>query len=70
MGADVYVTGDLYFHTAHDAMMIGLNVVDPGHYAEQIMKTGLQKADSDVPGEKFDVSVFPSDTNTNPFTFV
>lgn len=43
MGADVYVTGDLYFHTAHDAMMIGLNVVDPGHYAEQIMKNGVAK---------------------------
>ncbi|MCY8721623.1 Nif3-like dinuclear metal center hexameric protein, partial [Bacillus sp. S10C12M] len=40
-GADVYVTGDLYFHVAHDAMMLGLNVVDPGHYAEKIMKKGV-----------------------------
>lgn len=42
MGADVYVTGDLYFHVAHDAMMLGLNVVDPGHYAEKIMKEGVK----------------------------
>ena len=37
-GADVYVTGDMYYHTAHDAMMIGLNIVDPGHNVEKVMK--------------------------------
>ena len=71
MGADVYVTGDLYFHTAHDAMMIGLNVVDPGHYAEQIMKNGVaKKLTAMCRKKKYDVAVFPSDTNTNPFTFL
>jgi dinuclear metal center YbgI/SA1388 family protein len=71
MGADVYVTGDLYFHTAHDAMMIGLNVVDPGHYAEQIMKNGVaKKLTAMCRKKKYNVAVFPSDTNTNPFTFL
>lgn len=37
-GADVYVTGDLYYHVAHDAMMEGLMMVDPGHNVEKIMK--------------------------------
>lgn len=34
-GADVYVTGDMYYHVAHDAMMLGLNIVDPGHNVEK-----------------------------------
>lgn len=40
-GADVYVTGDMYYHVAHDAMMEGLNIIDPGHHIEMIMKQGL-----------------------------
>ncbi len=40
-GADVYVTGDLYYHVAHDALMLGLNVVDPGHHVEKVMKEGV-----------------------------
>ncbi len=40
-GADVYVTGDIYYHTAHDAMMQGLNMIDPGHNVEKIMKKGV-----------------------------
>ncbi|TDQ41720.1 Nif3-like dinuclear metal center hexameric protein [Aureibacillus halotolerans] len=40
-GADVYVTGDLYFHTAQDAMYEGMLLVDPGHHAEKIMKHGV-----------------------------
>ena len=42
-GADVYVTGDMYYHVAHDAMMLGLNIVDPGHNVEKVMKQGVQK---------------------------
>ena len=42
-GADVYVTGDMYYHVAHDAMMLGLNIVDPGHNVEKIMKKGVVK---------------------------
>jgi dinuclear metal center YbgI/SA1388 family protein len=70
-GADVFVTGDLYFHTAHDAMAIGLNVVDPGHYAEKIMKKGtadkLEAAASDC---KWELEVVVSESNTDPFTFM
>ncbi|PJI12663.1 Nif3-like dinuclear metal center hexameric protein [Bacillus altitudinis] len=71
MGADVYVTGDLYFHVAHDAMMLGLNVVDPGHYAEKIMKEGVKtKLESLCTDKKYDVRFFVSESNTNPFQFV
>ncbi|QIW80682.1 Nif3-like dinuclear metal center hexameric protein [Bacillus tequilensis] len=70
-GADVYVTGDLYFHVAHDAMMLGLNVVDPGHYAEKIMKEGVtRKLTSMCNDKKLDVNIFVSETDTNPFMFL
>jgi putative NIF3 family GTP cyclohydrolase 1 type 2 len=69
-GADAYVTGDLYFHVAHDAMALGLAVVDPGHHVESVMKRGVvgiltekfQKA-------KIDVELMISEANTNPFQF-
>ncbi|KRM72691.1 Nif3-like dinuclear metal center hexameric protein [Lacticaseibacillus brantae] len=37
-GADVYVTGDVYYHTGHDMLAADLPVIDPGHHIEQIMK--------------------------------
>ncbi|MDP4096970.1 Nif3-like dinuclear metal center hexameric protein [Paenibacillus sp. P96] len=37
-GADVIVTGDIDYHTAHDALMAGIAIVDPGHNAEKMMK--------------------------------
>ncbi|MGE6629276.1 Nif3-like dinuclear metal center hexameric protein [Bacillus sp. NPDC077027] len=71
LGADVYVTGDLYFHVAHDAMMIGLNVVDPGHYAEKIMKEGVRAKLHALCTEKnYEVNLFVSQANTNPFEFI
>ncbi|MFP7169712.1 Nif3-like dinuclear metal center hexameric protein [Terribacillus sp. 7520-G] len=62
--ADVYITGDLTFHETQDAMEAGLKLIDPGHYAEQIMKEKvadyLQAAFKEVP-------VFISQVNTDPF---
>jgi dinuclear metal center YbgI/SA1388 family protein len=67
-GADVYVTGDIYYHTAHDAMMEGLNMIDPGHNVEKIMKKGLAKVLTNMCENKgFDVAIFPSEVDTNPF---
>jgi dinuclear metal center YbgI/SA1388 family protein len=70
-GADVYVTGDLYFHTAHDAMALGLNVVDPGHYAEKIMKKGVaDRLEGAARAKKWELEVLVSDANTDPFKFM
>ena len=33
-GADVYITGDIYYHTAQDMLSDGLLALDPGHYIE------------------------------------
>ncbi|MCR2820416.1 Nif3-like dinuclear metal center hexameric protein [Lederbergia panacisoli] len=70
-GADVYVTGDMYYHTAHDAMNIGLNIVDPGHNVEKIMKKGTVEILKKLSEKRhFEVSIFPSEVDTNPFTFL
>ncbi|WP_077618831.1 Nif3-like dinuclear metal center hexameric protein [Bacillus sinesaloumensis] len=70
-GADVYVTGDMYYHVAHDAMMMGLNIVDPGHHIEKVMKKGVTHVLTALfQKKKFEVSVIPSEINTDPFTFL
>lgn len=70
-GADVYVTGDMYYHTAHDAMMFGLPIVDPGHHIEQIMKQGVSEQLSKLCAENgFAVQFIPSKVKTDPFQFL
>lgn len=67
-GADVYVTGDIYYHTAHDAQMAGLNIVDPGHNVEKVMKQGVAKVMDRLSRENgYDVSFIASDVDTDPF---
>lgn len=70
-GADVYVTGDMYYHTAHDALMDGLNIVDPGHNVEKVMKQGVTEVLLKLCKEKgYDVTIFPSEIDTDPFQTV
>ncbi|MCJ7841860.1 Nif3-like dinuclear metal center hexameric protein [Lederbergia sp. NSJ-179] len=70
-GADVYVTGDFYYHTAHDAMNMGLNIVDPGHTVEKIMKKGVaERLQHLCKSKNLAVHVFPSESDTNPFKFL
>lgn len=67
-GADVYVTGDLYFHTAQDAYHAGLYLVDPGHHAEKIMMEGLRQAlEKQAKLHHADVEIIVSEVDTNPF---
>jgi dinuclear metal center YbgI/SA1388 family protein len=70
-GADVYVTGDIYYHTAHDAMMEGLNMIDPGHNVEKVMKKGLTAILKKMCLESgYEIEIFPSEVNTDPFQYV
>ena len=70
-GAQVYVTGDVYYHTGHDMLAAGLNVVDPGHHIESICKAQLTtlfnqwRIENDWPLE-----IKASQLNTDPFTFI
>lgn len=70
-GADVFVTGDVYYHVAHDAMMLGLNVVDAGHNVEKIMKQGVkQLLVEQLQAKDYDVDIIVSKENTDPFQFL
>lgn len=69
MGADVYITGDMTFHTAQDAQIMGLSVIDPGHHVEKVMKdyTKLYLEDY-FTSDELEISI--SKTNTEPFRFI
>lgn len=70
-GADVFVTGDMYYHTAHDALVSGLNIVDPGHHVEMVLKQGVTAVLTKMCSEKgYEVNIFPSELNTDPFQFI
>ncbi len=70
-GADVYITGDIYYHTAHDAMMLGINLIDPGHNVEKVMKKGVSAAMAKLCQDAgLDVEFIPSEANTDPFQFI
>ena len=70
-GADVFVTGDFYYHNAHDAMNLGLKIVDPGHNVEKVMKKGVALKLTQMCKEKgYGVNFIVSELNTDPFTFL
>lgn len=68
--ADVYITGDVYYHTAHDMLSDGLTVLDPGHHIEKICIPKLtEKLLKWRDLYEWDIEVIPSEINTNPFLF-
>ncbi|MGF7436543.1 Nif3-like dinuclear metal center hexameric protein [Lentilactobacillus senioris] len=70
-GADVYVTGDVYYHTGHDMLASGLPVVDPGHHIEQIVKPKLTQLFIEwAIQSNWSIEVIASTINTDPFTFI
>ncbi|MGD8189048.1 Nif3-like dinuclear metal center hexameric protein [Brevibacillus ginsengisoli] len=70
-GADVMITGDVYYHMAHDAQADGLHIIDAGHNIEKIMKQKvasyliekLREAGSET-------EVISSTIHTDPFKFI
>lgn len=70
-GADVYVTGDVSYHPAHDILAAGLSVVDPGHHIESICETHLTQLFNDWAAEKdWPLVAQATQLNTDPFTFL
>ena len=62
--ADVYVTGDIYYHTAHDMLSEGLLAIDPGHHIEVLF---VKKVAQILRDFNTDVSIIESSSLTNPF---
>jgi dinuclear metal center YbgI/SA1388 family protein len=70
-GCDVLITGDVYYHTAHDALGIGLNLIDPGHNVEKVVIKGLQTYLIKGCQEKnLQIDIIGSDSKTEPFQFI
>ncbi|GLC88589.1 Nif3-like dinuclear metal center hexameric protein [Lysinibacillus piscis] len=70
-GADVFLTGDMYFHTAQDAQAIGLQIIDPGHHVEKVMIAGVANKMANLcEQQKFAVTFIQSAIHTEPFIFV
>ncbi|MGP4116992.1 Nif3-like dinuclear metal center hexameric protein [Levilactobacillus zymae] len=69
--ADVYVTGDVSYHPAHDMLAAGLSVIDPGHHIESICQPHLTQLFTTWAGENnWDVAIQATALNTDPFTFL
>ena len=68
-GADVLVTGDIDYHTAHDALAAGLTLIDVGHNVEKIMKRGVADYLA-AQLAKTDTQVLASEVDTEPFQFL
>ncbi|UFJ43124.1 Nif3-like dinuclear metal center hexameric protein [Brevibacillus humidisoli] len=70
-GADVLITGDIYYHTAHDALADGLRLIDPGHNIEKIMKQKLAEYLVErLAAGGYQTSVIASQIHTDPFQFL
>ncbi|MGX7172561.1 Nif3-like dinuclear metal center hexameric protein [Enterococcus ratti] len=68
--ADVYITGDIDYHTAQDMQSAGLIAIDPGHYIESLCKEKfVEKFETWKQEEGWSLDFFVSETNTNPFQF-
>lgn len=70
-GADVLVTGDIDYHTAQDAALAGLALIDPGHNAEKIMKIKVAEwIKAKLEEHKYATMVHASQIETEPFAFM
>ncbi|MDK6291392.1 Nif3-like dinuclear metal center hexameric protein [Aerococcus urinae] len=70
-GADVFITADADYHTAHDIYESGLSLIDPGHHMEAIcIPYVLDELTQWSQTNHFGLTVFPSEVNTDPFHFL
>lgn len=70
-GADTFITGDVYYHTAHDMMANGLNVIDPGHHIEVIFIKKMAELLNDwKKSNKWDIDIVQSEVDTEPYNFL
>ncbi len=67
-GADVYITGDIYYHTAQDMLSDGLLALDPGHYIEVLFVERIAELLNEWKKENaWSLEVVASQASTNPF---
>lgn len=64
-GVDVFLTGDIKYHEAHDLIMAGQAALDITHYSEEVMKDGLKALLINILDQE--INIVASKVNTNPF---
>lgn len=64
---DLFLTGDIKYHEAHDLLMMGLTTADIEHYSENVMKEGLKELLESITDE---LSIQASTVSTDPFTAI
>lgn len=68
-GADVYITGDIYYHTAQEMLTEGLMGIDPGHHIEVLFTEKIREILQQWKEEKaWDIIIMASEASTNPFS--
>ena len=69
LGCQVFITGDVKHHDAVNAMEIGMNVIDAGHYGtEKIFIKNMAQQLREKLGDK--VQIIEAVSNRNPFDFL
>lgn len=69
--ADAYITGDVFYHTAHDAQETPLLLVDAGHHIEAVCISRLAQWLLEWKQEKnWKMDVLESQSMTDPFEFM
>ena len=67
-GAQVYITGDIYYHTAQEMITNGLMAIDPGHHTEVLfIEKVIEKCETWKTEQDWDVTFIASQAPTNPF---
>lgn len=63
-GCDVFITGDVTYHHALDAIQMGMVVLDVGHHIEMIFQEAIAK---EIQDQFPDLFVKPTTICTNPY---
>ncbi|MBF8981981.1 Nif3-like dinuclear metal center hexameric protein [Lutibacter sp. B2] len=68
-GCDLYITGDVKYHDAQYAKQLGIAVIDAGHFETEdiVCKTLAKDIKNEMIEKGYDIEVFVSDININPF---
>jgi dinuclear metal center YbgI/SA1388 family protein len=71
-GADLLLTGDIKYHDAREALMLGITLIDAGHFpTERIMvEAVLSFLETSLAQNNFRAELLAADTETDPFTTV
>ncbi|MGT2721080.1 Nif3-like dinuclear metal center hexameric protein [Streptococcus porcinus] len=67
--ADLYITGDIYYHTAQEMLTEGLLALDPGHHIEVLfIEKIVEKLTEWQLDENWPLKILASQVSTNPFS--